>query len=296
MKPMLAATVADLSKLVYPVLASPKLDGVRCLILGGVAMSRSLKPIPNKFVQDTLGNVPSYEGLDGELIVGSPTASTCFQSTTSAVMSSQGTPDFQLHVFDKRGFQTSVKPDVFVHRLKAASSATIGKKHLRFVQHTMIMNEAALLKYEAEKLSAGYEGVMLRHPQGPYKAGRSTLNEGWLLKLKRFSDSEAVVEGFEPLLHNANEAKLNELGQLARSSHRAGKVATAQLGSLIVRDVTTGVQFELGTGFTSGQRVEMWIKRSKLPGKLVRYKFQPTGVKERPRFPVFLGFRHTSDL
>lgn len=50
--PMLATAVENLDVLKYPVLVSPKLDGIRCLIIDGVAMSRSLKPIPNKHVQE----------------------------------------------------------------------------------------------------------------------------------------------------------------------------------------------------------------------------------------------------
>jgi DNA ligase-1 len=56
------------------------------------------------------------------------------------------------------------------------------------------------------------------------------------------------------------------------------------------------VEFDLGTGFTSGQRRDLWVGRGKLKGKLVKYKFQPTGVKDKPRFPVFIGFRDARDL
>jgi hypothetical protein len=31
-------------------------------------------------------------------------------------------------------------------------------------------------------------------------------------------------------------------------------------------------------------------------GKVVKYKSQPTGVKDKPRFPVFLGFRDVVDM
>ena len=71
MKPMLAAKT-DGKGLSYPLLASPKLDEVRALIINGVVMSRSFKPIPNAHVQELFGR-PEYNGLDGELIVGSPT-------------------------------------------------------------------------------------------------------------------------------------------------------------------------------------------------------------------------------
>ena len=137
---------------------------------------------------------------------------------------------------------------------------------------------------------------MLRHPDGPYKHGRSTAKEGWLLKVKRFEDSEARIIGFSELMHNANEAKRNELGHLERSSHKANKVGKQMLGALTVQDLKTKVEFDIGTGFTEDQRRLLWATGDNLLGKVVKYKSQPTGVKEKPRFPVFLGFRDKVDM
>jgi len=294
-KPMLASAVEDTSTLSYPLLASPKLDGIRCLIFGGIAMSRSMKPIPNKHVQRVLRSVLDWEGFDGGLIVGSPMAKDCFQRTTQGVMSVEGEPDFIFHVFD-RWRVLDGKKDPFRYRHRLVESIVRGSKYCKIVKHVNIMTEEALLGYEVTILSAGFEGVMLRDPEGEYKQGRSTLREGGLLKLKRFADSEAEVIGFAPLMHNDNEAVRNELGQLERSSHQAGKVARNLLGSLQCKDLKTGVEFELGTGFTSLQRSTLWHLRQKLKGRLVKYKFQPVGVKDKPRFPVFIGFRDQRDL
>ena len=93
-KPMLAASCDDIDQLRYPLLATQKIDGIRCLIIDGVAMSRSLKPIPNRYIQSIIGK-REYNGLDGELVVGSS-----FQQATSGIMSSDGEPDFTYHVFD----------------------------------------------------------------------------------------------------------------------------------------------------------------------------------------------------
>jgi DNA ligase-1 len=296
MKPMLAAPVDDLSRLRYPLLASPKLDGIRCVVFGGVAMSRSMKPIPNKHVQRLLSAHPSWEGLDGELIVGPPTAKDCFQRTSSGVMSVDGDPEVIYHVFDKWQHRISDKCDPFNHRLMLAAKVIAGHKHAVLVRHVNLLNEAALLHYEAEKLAAGYEGVMLRDPAGEYKAGRSTLREGGLLKLKRFEDSEAEVLGYQLLATNENPAVRNELGYLERSSKKEGLTTLPLIGALHVRDLKTKVEFDIGTGFTSGQRADLYRGRNKLKGKLVKYKFQPTGVKDKPRFPVFIGFRDARDL
>ena len=84
-KPMLAGTHSDVAKLIFPLLASQKLDGLRATAQDGVLLSRSLKPLPNKYVQELFKNLP--QGLDGELIVGDPFAPDAFRKTTSLVMS-----------------------------------------------------------------------------------------------------------------------------------------------------------------------------------------------------------------
>lgn len=119
MKPMLASPAGELIRL--PALLSPKLDGIRCLIIDGVACGRSLKPLPNKHVQALLGRA-EFNGLDGELIVGSPTAKDVFQQTSSGVMSIEGEPSVIFHVFDDfvetGGFQRRLRM-----RLSAASAS-----------------------------------------------------------------------------------------------------------------------------------------------------------------------------
>lgn len=290
MKPMLAAAT-DGTQINFPVWASPKLDGVRCLIIDGIACSRSLKPIPNQHVQRRLG-LAALNGLDGELIVGSPTASDVYNRTVGGVMAVSGEPHVRFHVFDD-----FMAAGSFRERLAGvARRLHFCQAPLAAVPHHPLKHEDELLRYEEDALTAGYEGIMLRHPDGPYKHGRSTLKEGWLLKLKRFTDAEAEVLGVLPLRSNTNEAKRNALGQLERSSHQAGMVAKPLVGSLLVRDLKTGVEFEIGTGFNQLQREQLWATRESLIGKLVKYKSQPTGVKTRPRFPVFLGLRDPRDL
>ena len=290
MKPMLAAKT-DGTGLTYPLLASPKLDGVRALIINGVVMSRSFKPIPNAHVQELFGR-PEYNGLDGELIVGSPTHKDVYRNTTSGVMSQAGEPDVSYYVFDKYDHGGG-----FHDRLRA-SQEVIGRLNpvipIVPVEHRFIACEQTLLALEEQYLAEGYEGVMLRHQRGPYKHGRSTEKEGWLLKLKRFDDSEAVIISAYELMHNANEATQNELGYTERSSHKAGMVGKGILGGLSVRDVYSGVEFDIGTGFDQATRESLWKQRDDLPGRMVKYKFFASGVKDKPRFPVFLGFR--SDL
>jgi DNA ligase-1 len=102
-KPLLASE-ADLSKVKYPCLVSPKLDGIRALVLDGKLVSRNLKPIPNAYVRETIERYADIlEGFDGEPVVGSPTAENCFNMSSSGIMSREGEPDFKFYVFDRVG-------------------------------------------------------------------------------------------------------------------------------------------------------------------------------------------------
>lgn len=289
MKPMLAAK-ADLNTLSFPVMLSPKFDGVRCLIIDGVAVGRSLKPIPNKYVQLLFGD-KKYNGFDGELIVGKPTAKDVFQKTQSGVMSIEGNPDVVFHVFDD--FQHD---GTFAQRISSVHKRTASKTKITCVTHYWIQHAEQVLNRELEHLAQGYEGVMLRDPDGLYKFGRSTTKEGGLLKVKRFEDSEAIITGYTQMVTNANAATRNALGHLERSSHKSGMVCRDMLGALLVTDLKTNVEFDIGTGFTQADREKYWSMRKNLAGLIVKYKFQPVGVKDKPRFPVFLGFRDKVDL
>lgn len=301
MKPMLSATVENVHSLRYPLLASPKLDGIRCVMINGEAHSRNMKPIPNTFIRDTLAAM-ALPGLDGELIVGDPKAADCFNRSTSGVMSRDGTPQFCFWVFDRHDMDASV---TFTKRLgltKLAakngdySSKPRKKAMIQHVAHKLVGSAEELLAYEAQMLLAGCEGVMVRDPLGSYKFGRSTLREGGLAKLKRFTDAEAEVIGAIERQHNGNEQTRDELGRAKRSSAKAGKVGTDTLGALQVRDCVTGVEFEIGTGFTDLDRDVIWAIRTEIVGDIVKYKSQPVGAMDKPRFPVFLGFRDPIDI
>ena len=289
MKPMLAAKT-DGAGLRYPLLASPKLDGVRAIVQGGRVYSRTLKPIPNRHVQAVLGK-PALNGWDGELIVGDPCSPDAYRNTTSGVMSEDGAPDFCFHAFDRYDLKLP-----FYRRIDKIQQDARNVSWLRIVPHHVVDCWQRLQVLEQDWLAAGYEGVMLRDPEGPYKEGRSTLREGWLMKLKRFEDSEAIVIEVVELMHNDNEAKTNALGKTERSSHKANKRGGDTMGSLRVRDVHSAVEFDIGTGFDAATRKEIWERYKHYTGKILKYKFFPGGVKDKPRFPVFLGWRNAIDV
>lgn len=303
-KPNLASP-ADFAILRYPVLASRKLDGIRATVhvdKDGRAtfMSRSMKPLPNAYLQRELRRTgDELIGFDGELIVGPPNVSDTFRTTTSHVMSEESTGfRFTYHAFDLFDF-----PGTYLSRyavLKNRLWAPNPPSWARLDIPAKITDQAALDIYEQQALDDGYEGVMVRDPRGLYKQGRSTAKEQGLLKVKRHEDCEALVIGWEERQHNGNEAYTNELGRTARSSHQANKVGLGTLGTLLVRGLPdtpyANVEFAVGTGFNDQDRSSLWALRDRLPGKIVRVKYFPLGSKDKPRHPVFSGFRDVRDL
>lgn len=295
-KPMLSYTVTDTSKLHYPLYASVKLDGVRAIILDGVVYSRSMKPIRSKAVQELFGK-PEYNGLDGEILYGDWNADNVFNLTTQAVMSTELKEGFtkdklKMAVFD----DVSEVRDNYLDRLTSAQYRVEGfdNHQVIFVDQHLIANEDVLLGFEQRCLDDGYEGVMVRSIDGPYKQGRSTAKESYIGKIKRFSDAEAVVIGFEEKMHNTNEAKTNELGRTERSSSKEGLVGADTLGALVCE--CNGIHFTMGSGFDDAMRKEVWENKEKYLGKLAKFKYFEVGMKDSYRFPIFLGWRDEEDM
>jgi DNA ligase-1 len=293
-KPMLAGKL-DPAKLKFPVIIQPKLDGIRATVVGGKLLTRTLKEVPNRFIFDMLSK-PEFEGLDGELIQGSPTAEDCYRQTVSAVMSSDGEPDFTYYVFDVWNC-----PDGYEDRAMLLEQRIgYGHPHIKIVNGIYASTPEELDRIEADYINAGHEGGIVRGPQSLYKQGRGTATKGDLLKLKRFVDGEAEVIDVIEELHNANEATTNALGRTERSSHKENKHGKGTMGALVVRDVVTGVEFKIGTGFDAADRTILWNQWNRDPDllkeRLVRYKSFPVGVKDKPRHPVFLGWRDRRDF
>lgn len=289
-KPMLASP-ANLDTVRYPIFASPKLDGIRASVMGGKLLSRTLKEIPSKFIFDIFSH-PEYEGLDGELIVGDPTSPTCYRDTVSGVMAHDKSPIFTYWVFDlwnKPYWSFTSRRRQLVDQVYALSDC----RRMRQVRHELIHDRQELDAYEQEKITEGYEGIMLADPNATYKFGRATAKGGELLKVKRFVDAEAEIIGFEEEMFNGNEAQTNELGRTKRSTAAAGLVPKSTMGALVVRCRNTGVEFNIGTGFTAEDRQSFWdMRETHVKFKtVVKFKSFPIGVKDKPRHPVFLGIR-----
>lgn len=299
----------ELAKLtVWPRLVSRKLDGIRATVQAGRLVSRTLKDIPNVAIQDMFKGLP--DGLDGELIYGAPNAPDVFNKTSSIVMGNKprhqqmAREGVKYSLFDyfaqNPGTDWSAMP--FDERYKAlkASVAYLHENHPQIpvvlVEHYLVPNLAGVLHYEEKwVVGEGFEGVMLRSLEGLYKEGRSTFNEGYLLKVKRFEDAEAVIVGTEEMMHNDNVAETNELGRTKRSSAKENLRPAGVLGAfkVVTKD---GVEFSVGSGFSAEQKKNYWADRENLLGRIIVYKSLKVGEIDKPRHPIFKGFRDKEDM
>ena len=288
-KPMDAAKVDDntLHKLPERVAASPKLDGIRVLIHPEHGpVTKSFKPVPNDYIRVAL-NREDFVGLDGEILLEQDSG---FNTVQSAVMSQHGRPAFEFWVFDyfglphetffRRAWEADRIIEVYGGALKRVPQVPIYRGDVPEVARSYVQE--------------GYEGVVVRSWDGIYKEGRSTLKEGHLVKYKDFLDAEGRIVDFVEFWHNTNEQERDELGYAKRSDAKEGKVGADTLGALIL-DTDWG-EVRVGSGFDFRTRAEIWQNREAYRGRLVRFKYQEPGMQEKPRFPIFLGFRDERDM
>ena len=285
---MLAASkTPDLGDLSYPLFASPKLDGIRCLIIDGKPVSRNLKPIPNRHIRKILTelNLPAF---DGELMLRYGD----FNKVQSAVMSEDGEPAFEYHVFDLH----DIPNQGFGIRYATLLDHLDKHKYGGFVQpvvHRVCNNSIELQQCWDEWVRLDYEGAITRSRDGYYKHGRSTVKQGWMVKLKKWHDDEALIVGFEELMHNENTAEIDALDHQVRSKQKAGMVGGNTLGALKLMYHGPGgaTDLKVGTGFSAAERQEIWDNKDTYYGKKVTFKYQELSEYGVPRFPVFLHFR-----
>lgn len=271
-----------MKKLRYPVYASVKLDGVRAIMRDSL-VSRTLKLMPNNKIRLTaLKYFPP--NADGELWAEGLT----YNEIQGIVMSDEhiDTCKLTFMVFDL------VSDSQYYTRINSIKEAHSYRDRVgwSYLPYTLINNAVSLLCYEKNVIEHLGEGICFRTPDSPYKFGRSTLKEQYLVKLARFVRNEVTIIGFEEQLHNGNSEQRNDVGLIKRSSRQDKITGKDTLGSLLVCD-NDGLEFKVGTGLTNSQRQYIWDEQDKFLGKQITIKHKPHGAKIKPRSPVFVGFR-----
>lgn len=288
----------DFSTLKYPLLASPKLDGIRCVIhptLG--AVTNTLKPIPNNHIRKLLSRSP-FNYLDGELIVGNIADPKSFKGTQSGVMTMDGEPDFTYQVFDN--FEAGHMCGFSIRTIDAQNALERADvPYTKYLPQVFISDYAQLQEYEEQQLAIGYEGVIIRSLQGKYKFGRSTLKEGDMVKMKRFTDAEAIIINWDSLARNENEAFVDNLGLQKRGYSQKNKVVDpTRVGRFYCQGINGQFKdalFWIGSGLTDDERLEyqsiLLTNPERIIGQTITYKYQAHGSDQAPRTPIWKGFR-----
>lgn len=310
-KPMLACDAVE-SKIAFPCIAQPKIDGVRGLNMHGALTGRSLKQHANTYTT-TFYSQDEFMGFDGELAAEHECHPDLCRITTSAVSTILGTPYTLWHLFDYIVEDTmdlayAHRYGMLCHRVQRLRETHPAlAERLRVVPMHVCTNMEELLALDDKWLDMGYEGTIVRNPSGLHKQGRSTVREGGLLRIKRFIDAEArvlrIIEGEE----NLNEAQINELGKQFRSSHQENKRPNGMVGAMECELIANVVNREQVL-FQKGQVITVsagamphadrlrYFQQGGLIGELIKFKFFPCGSYNKPRFPTFLSLRAASDV
>lgn len=296
MKPMLACDW-DEAKLRFPLIALPKIDGVRGLSPAGKLVARSLEPHANVFVTKMLSK-KVFLGVDGELAAGEPSSPSLCRDTTSLMNTFDRRPDstFRWHAFDNCDPRHAHRPFAERYALLARRAEELtAAGPVLIVPAFPVGNLGQLLRLKQEWLRKGYEGVILRDPNAPYKHGRSTAAEGGFLRIKDFSDEEGVVVSIEEGRSNQNPKKTNALGLTERSTHAENMRPNGLLGSMQVRR-KDGSLCTVSPGKMTADDKRRYLRfPDLLIGHTIKFKFFAHGVKDKPRFPTYISHRSKED-
>jgi len=288
------AILAAMKKLHYPVMATLKKDGIRGLRLNSNLLSRTFKRIPNFDLCTRSMILPG--GADMELW----NKDLAYHEIESIVMSRNhpDTDKIQFHLLDWVMLGSYAERVYKIMEIMPNYAPAMGVK---FSPPVMCDNAEQLIAFFLLCEEEAGEGICFRTPTSPYKQGRSTLKEQYLVKLARYITAEAVIVGFVEQMENTNGPQWNRAGKMDRSSELAGMVGKNTLGAFVVRpagvplnpDNLFGDEFKIGTGIglDDNLRKEIWDNQDKYLGRVISYRSKPHGKKTKPRSPTFRGFR-----
>lgn len=321
-RPMLAplASPSDTEnywdKIQYPVLVSPKIDGIRAIVervpdtefvsldlfqSGGnesiAVLSRNMTKFRSKQVQNLFGTEAALY-MDGELAYD-PCAADCLHVTQSFVSSaSKFCETLRFYVFDYVSPSALLLPYFERQSLLKQAVQSANTDRIVLLDQVLVDNKEELLQEEERCITMGYEGVMLRSLMGGYKQNRATANEATFFKLKRFSDEEGTIVGIEEGFKNTNEAETDNRGFTKRSSAMAGKIPNGMLGRFRVKSLKKGGgELWVAPGsLTHAERLHVLKNAEEFIGKTLTFRHFDYGVKNAYRFARFVGFREKWDM
>jgi DNA ligase 1 len=277
-----------LQRLRFPVCSSLKMDGIRAIRTSDL-FSRTLHLIPNLSVRYRSMKLPA--GFDCELW----NSQLQYHEVESIVMSAKHERE---HLIEFHAIDWFIEHMPYYMRCsRLAGLVTDAWADVFFKMPIICHTPRELLEYFLKVEQEEGEGICFRLANSPYKQGRSTLREQYLVKLCRYVRTECVVIGLEEQMCNANTKRYNAVGLMDRQSLGVNMIGKNTMGAFIVRD-SNGLEFRVGTGvgLTDALRKEIWDNQDKWIGQTIVIKHKPHGLKVKPRSPVFCGKRNEIDL
>ena len=226
---------------------SEKLDGIRAYWNGKNLISRGGKIInsPKWFTKD----YPPFE-IDGELW----SKRGDFENISSIVrdkIPSQKWKEIKHYIFEVPNSEGNLTTRL--NKVKPYQNNII-----KIIPQIAIKNKAHLEQFLKEIEAKRGEGVVVRDPNAPYIASRTSK----VLKVKTFHDAECKVIGYTK--HSKN---IDMIGA-------------------IKCELDNGMQFKIGSGLNNTLRLN-----PPNIGDIITFKYKEFTKYGKPRFPVFLRVR-----
>ena len=297
---------ADLDKIQFPCVAQRKIDGMKLIIRsnnkGGIELlGRSMKPITNRWLHEKFTEVfAEFLQLKHFVFEGELQAGNSFEKCDGLLSALYREFDnVVFHIFDE--ISDASLPYSTRYQHAALAVKMLENPMVQLVNNFPIKDMESLLTFHMmNEVNPALDGTIVRQMEMEYKAGKRTVNEGYVVKIKNEDDAEAEIIGVYEKMHNGNEGYTNPLGRTERSSAQAGKTGLGTLGGFdcIYRGGKEPIEFSIGSfkGLTDEQKQVLWNRRDQLPGLLIKFKFMRITKYGVPLHPVYLGFRDPIDL
>lgn len=295
------ASDMDWSKAKFPLMAFPKIDGVRGVNVAGAITGRTLLPFANEYTSARFSK-DEYSGFDGELTLGTNlVAPGLCRDTSSAVNTILGEPDVHWNLFDVCAL--SVQKHPYIERYNMLrdhinACHQLGQLlNVSVVPYVMVHNIEEAQAIHKHYVAGGYEGTIYRNPNEIYKHGTSTPRECGYMREKDFVQEDARVIAIKEGQTNLNTQKKDAFGNAKRSTHKENMIPNGKVGSLICTDIKTGEEIVVGSGcMTDAQCGYYFEHQDEIIGKIISYKHMPYGAKDKKRFPTFVNIRGDNDV
>lgn len=245
------ALYTSLEAIKYPVLVTPKIKGVRCLTVGdGHPMSIDLQQIPNFFIWDELEQY-GMGGLDGVLTIEGELDKNVVVDAIMVDVESRH--DFEYHIFDLWAMPIDDYDDRVANLTRLLPRPR--PQMIQLHSPAAVYDTDGLVNYWTQCVDHGYDGVMIRQPDGKY----TKFGTGMLVDLSMHRTATAMIL----------KAKGNN----------------GELDAFVVKD-RSGNEFDVAHGYTAAQREFFWKTRKQHVGYDLTYRYNPGGPA--PRNPVFV--------